>query len=196
VAADLRLLVPAFPSPPRLVVSGASAGGFGSLLMYERFRGAWGAGQTYLLDDSGPPLVGDALDPGLRTEWRAAWDLDPLLAEVCVDCANDFSNVVTRIAQRHPSDRIALLSTLRDGVIRRYFGYTDRPADFEAAVLGLVRDRFAPLPNAKAFLVGGAAIEDHALFANPHAYSAGGVTLHEWVAQMLDPASAWQSVGP
>jgi hypothetical protein len=194
VAADLRLLVPAFPSPPRLVVSGASAGGFGSLLMYEAYRAAWGAGQTYLLDDSGPPLVRDALDPGLRTDWRAAWNLDPLLADVCVGCADDFSLIVARIAERHPGDRIALLTTLRDRTIRSYFGLT--PEQFEAAVGEMVSARFDPLPNAKVFLVGGAAIEDHALFANPHAYAAGGVTLHEWVAQMLDPASTWQSVGP
>jgi hypothetical protein len=191
VRADLARLVAELPSPRRLVISGASAGGFGSLLQYDAFRSAWPASATFLLDDSGPPLVGDALDPGLRAAWRSAWDLDPLLDEICAACRDDFSRIVPELAGRYPGDRMALLSSLQDQVIRSYF-QLPAPA-FEVAVRTMVHDRFDPLPSAHAFLVPG---EDHALLAKPGAYAAAGVSLAAWLSEMIDGDPAWSSVGP
>jgi Pectinacetylesterase len=55
----LDFVAGALPDPPKLVVSGASAGGFGSLLAFDLFRRRFPAAKGYLVDDSGPLLVGD-----------------------------------------------------------------------------------------------------------------------------------------
>lgn len=191
IRADLLLLSAAFPDPLRLVVSGASAGGYGALLEYDTFRAAWPAARTFLVDDSGPPLEGDAIQPALHGAWRAAWRLDTLLDPICARCRDDLSALVTAVASRHPDDRLALLSSLQDRVIRAFVVLP--PTGFEAALRMMVHDRFDPLPSARTFLVPG---EAHALLAAPGSFTAGGVPLATWLAQMVDGDPAWRSVGP
>ncbi len=50
------------------------------------------------------------------------------------------------VSARYPADRLALLSTTRDAVMRGFF-VLDAPA-FEAMLDRLATDVFAPLPNA------------------------------------------------
>ncbi len=191
VAADLARIVPAFPHVRRLVVGGASAGGYGSMLLYDSIRAAWSATTTSLIDDSGQPLEGDALAPALRTAWLAAWNLQPLLDQVCPGCASDFSQIVPLLAARYPSDRLALLSSLQDATMRGYFQLS--PDVFQADVLQLVTDRYAPLADAGTFVVAG---QDHALLRDPSSYAAGGVSLTDWLVQLVSGDPAWHSVGP
>jgi hypothetical protein len=189
--ADVARLAAEVPSPRRLVVSGASAGGYGALLNYDAVRAAWPSERAFLLDDSGPPLEGDALQPALRGAWRSSWALDPLLDALCATCRDDFSAAVPAIVARHPADRVALLSSLQDRVIGA-FTLLPGPA-FEVALRLTVRDRFDPLPQARTFLVPGDA---HALLAAPASFTAGGVELRDWLRQMVEGDAAWRSVGP
>jgi hypothetical protein len=191
VAADVARLASGLPQPRRLVVAGSSAGGYGTLFNYDAVRAAFPAAQAFLVDDSGPPLEGDALLPDLRSRWRAAWNLDPVLDAACATCRDDFSAIVPSLVSRHAQDRFALLSTTQDQVIR---GFTLLPAPaFEAALRLTVHDRFDPLPQARTFLVAG---DQHALLSHPAAYTEGGVTLTAWLQQMFDADPAWRSVGP
>jgi hypothetical protein len=191
VAADVAHLAPELPALARLVVSGASAGGFGSLLQYDAIRKAWPARAAFLVDDSGPPLEGDALLPPLRAVWRSSWNLDPALDPVCPACKDDLSAIVPALAARYPGDRFALLSSLQDQVIG---AFTLLPGPvFELALRVMVHDRFDPLPAAHAFLVPGNA---HALDLAPGQYAAGGVPLPTWIGQMVESDPAWRSVGP
>jgi hypothetical protein len=123
VGVFLRRLAPTFPSPSRLVVAGASGGGFGALANYERLREQWPAARGYLVDDSAPPLVGDAIPPSTRSAWYASWNLGASLDPFCPDCRGDLSAALREIARRHPADRIAL-SRLADEVSA---GSTGRP---------------------------------------------------------------------
>jgi hypothetical protein len=180
------------PSPPRLVVSGASAGGFGALLAHDALRGRWPAAKGYLVDDSGPPLVGGDFSPALRAAWTVAWRLDETLAPLCGDdCLLDLSRIVPAVAARWPADRLALLSTTRDEVIRAYVGLG--PDGFRSALLRLRDERFAPLPNAAAFLVTGSG---HTMLGAIDPYAAGGVALPEWLRRQVEDDPAWASVGP
>jgi hypothetical protein len=187
----LDFLREGFPSPPRVVVSGASAGGFGALFSYDEVRERWPAARGYLVDDSGPPPAGFDLEPALRTAWTLAWNLDETLPAACAGCADDFSAILPFLAARYPDDRLALLSTTQDAVMRGFF-VLSAPA-FERMVLRLARDVVLPLPNARTFLVPGSA---HALLAAPASYSAGGVPLLEWLRREVEDDPAWTSVGP
>ncbi|MFL5301982.1 MAG: pectin acetylesterase-family hydrolase, partial [Anaeromyxobacteraceae bacterium] len=191
VAADLARLRAELAAPPRLVVAGASAGGFGTLFSYDAFRAAFPASEASLVDDSGQPLEGDAFNPELRTRWRAAWNIDPVLDAACAGCRDDLSLIVPALVSRHPADRFALLSSTQDAVIRSFALLP--PPLFEAALRKTVIDRFDPLPQARTFLVAGDA---HVLVAAPARYTASGVTLTEWLRQIVERDPAWKSVGP
>ena len=191
LAAVLPRLAATFPHPPRLVFAGSSAGGFGVLLNDEALHAAWPAGATFVIDDSGPPLESTALNADLRAAWRSAWNLDPFVDPFCPTCKDDFSSIVTALTTRHPTDRLALLSSLQDEVISGYF-LLPQPV-FQAALLVMIHDRFDPVPSARTFLVPGS---DHALFQAPGRFTTQGTPLITWLTQMVGSDAAWRSVAP
>ena len=183
------------PAPEKLVVSGSSAGGFGSLLAHDLARTRWRDAKGYLIDDSGPPLIEGAVPPELRAAWYLAWRLDRTLTPFCAECTIDLSQALVALAEKYPDDRIALLSTREDEVIRSFFGLGLNPvaADvFEADLVELVDERIAPLPNARAFLVPG---NGHALLEDFGAWSADATTLPAWIGHMVNDDPGWSTLG-
>jgi hypothetical protein len=190
LAADVAWLAARLPSPTRLVVSGSSAGGYGSLLAHQMARTAWPSAKGYLIDDSGPPLIGDDVPASERMAWYDSWRLDLTLAPICPECSADLSQILNTVAQKYPQDRIALISSHQDTVIRAFLLQT--PSGFENALLQLVDERITPLANARAFLVSGA---DHAMLRTPASYTAGSVSLPSWLAQMVNDDPTWSTQG-
>jgi hypothetical protein len=192
VALAADLLQARLRAPSEVVVSGASAGGFGALLAHDALRRRWPEARGALVDDSGPPLVGGDFSPAIRAAWAVAWRLDEAVLPVCGEaCLADLSEIVPALAARWPDDRLALLSSTQDEVIRSFVGLG--PAGFEQAILRLRARRFDPLPNAATFLVPGSG---HTMLGNPAAFRAGDVPLLGWLAQQVSGAPGWSSVGP
>jgi hypothetical protein len=203
--ADIAWLGDHLPAPEKLVVSGSSAGGFGSLLAHDLARARWPDAKGYLVDDSGPPFVGSDINLALRASWSAAWGLDRTLAPFCPACFDegsplvpaDLSQAFPTLAAKYPQDRIALLSTRQDAVIRAFFGFM--PADvFEQSLLELIDTRIAPLneppapARAAAFVVDG---DHHALLEDFAAWSADGTALPDWMRQMVQDEEGWTTQG-
>jgi hypothetical protein len=120
----LRLM---FPKVPRLLVTGCSAGGTGSLVNYHFFRkGLPGAQCSYLLDDSGPIFPSQGNSGPLHEKVRESWNLDPLIERVSADfpgveagaLKEDLGLISTALADRYPQDRLALV------LYRLDFNYT------------------------------------------------------------------------
>jgi hypothetical protein len=191
VARALDFLQGALPAPAKVVVSGASAGGFGSVLAFDEVRRRWPLSRGYLVDDSGPPLVGNDINAALRAAWFVSWRLDESVLPLCPACATDLSRLFPVLAEKYPDDRFALLSSTRDQVIRS-FVLLDAAA-FEAAILRLADERIAPLAQARTFLVPGTS---HTMIGRPDAFVADGIPLTEWLRRMVDDDPAWTSVGP
>jgi hypothetical protein len=200
VLAFLNRLGPTFPAPRKLVVAGSSAGGFGSLSNYPAFRWYWPNARGYLVDDSGPPLAGDAIPQTTRNAWYASWNIGASLDPFCPSCATDFSEGLREIERRYPEDRMALLSYLTDLTIRDFFGtftltppyVTPMPADrFEAALRSLGTSVMDPAtPNAKYFFTAG---DLHPTLLDPTAVTTP-IRLEEWLELMLSDSTSWESV--
>jgi hypothetical protein len=178
-------------APAKVVVSGASAGGFGALLAFDLVKQRWPTAKGYLVDDSGPPLVGDDFNVALRAAWFAAWRLDETVLPLCPTCASDLSDLFPTLSTKYPGDRLALLSSTQDAVIRTYVALS--ATAFETAIRRLATDVVAPLPNARTFLVPG---QTHTMLGTPLSFTAGGVPLTEWLRLELSDDAAWQSAGP
>jgi hypothetical protein len=201
VTAFLRRLGPTFPSPRRLVVAGASGGGFGTLASYERFRAVWPGARAYLVDDSAPPLVGEAIPPSTLSAWYRSWNLGASLDPFCPGCRTDLSQALREIARRHPQDRIALVSHLEDEVIRGFFGsivvlprpdLVPMPADrFAAELRRLGTTVLDPAtPNARYFFTAGSG---HPTLDDPGAILSPAPGLAAWLELMLSDSPAWTS---
>jgi hypothetical protein len=185
----LERLAPTWPSPARLVVAGSSAGGFGALANYEAFRWYWPDARSFLIDDSGPPLVGDDLSPSLRDAWYNAWHLGESLDPFCVACRTDMSAAIAAIAKAHRGDRIALLSHAQDATMSAFLEQpflADALHRLDAAV-------FAPTDNARMFLETGV---DHMLLPTIGAETSLGWTLSDWLEADVTGAAAWGDVIP
>jgi hypothetical protein len=201
VLAFLKRLGATFPKLDRLVVSGSSAGGFGSLANYPAFRRQWPDAKAYLVDDSGPPLVGDAIPAATREAWYGRWDMGASLDEFCPECRADQSAGLRELARRYPEDRIALVSHLRDATIRGFFGtYSLVPPEFapmsasrfEAELRLLGTSVLDPATaNAKYFFTNG---DQHPTLEDPTVIGSPAPGLEAWLELMLTDSASWKSV--
>ncbi len=200
VLAYLKRLGPTFPRPGKLVVAGSSGGGFGALANYTAFRARWPAARTYLVDDSAPPLAGDAIPSSTRAAWYASWNLGASLDPFCPSCREDMSQGLRELVRRYPSDRIALISHLQDAVIRGFYGnITLSPtpvfglmpaAQFETELRRLGTTVLDPSPNGRYFFTQG---DGHPTLEDPGRVTSPAPGLPAWLELMLSDAPGWAS---
>jgi hypothetical protein len=191
VEALLPRVVARWPAPAKVVLSGSSAGGFGATLNYDLIRRAYPGAEVALVDDAGPLLEGDGIPADERSAWYANWHLGDVVDPVCVDCRADLSQLYPALVAKYPQDRMALLTSLQDQVIRTYF-LIALGADFEQRLRALVADRLAPTTTFRSFAIPG---ESHTLLGALDTTSSGGVALEAWLTAMLTGDPSWASVG-
>jgi hypothetical protein len=191
VEALLPRLRATWPAPARVVISGSSAGGYGATLNYDLLRRAYPGAQVALVDDSGPLLEGDGIPAGHRDAWYANWHLGDVVDPLCADCRSDLSRLYPALVAKYPRDRMALLTSLQDQVIRTYFLILLGP-DLELRMRALDADRLAPTATFRTFAIPG---ESHVLLGSPDTITSGGLTLEAWLARMLAGDASWASVG-
>ncbi len=191
--AFLSRLAATYPSPDKLVVSGSSAGGFGSALNYDLFRHYFPQknGESYLLDDSGPAMKDDAIPSFLRAAWYASWGLSASLGQLCPACTDDMSAVVPIVSAKYPKDRLSLLSYTQDQTIRGFFMLTAEA--FQADLYDLAKTVLDPLPNLHYFFKTGT---NHTFLGHPAGQTSQGVDLQVWLGQMVNEDPKWSSIKP
>lgn len=207
----LERVVPTFPDAEHVLLGGASAGGFGALLNYDRTQRAFGCTPVDLLDDSGAPLNDAVLRPCLQERVRGMWGLGEALPTDCQSCTTEngggLGNLAPFLALKYPERRMALLSALQDGVIRQFFGYgtqgckeggvkdalalgTVPGADYQEG-LETLRDRtVASYGNFRVFYAPSSA---HVLGGNVN-FAYAMPAIHAWVRLMVTGDPTWSNV--
>jgi hypothetical protein len=120
-------LVPTFPNQTQVLLTGASAGGFGAGLNYGMVQDSFGiAVPVTVLDDSGPPFLTTDLPACIQKQWRELWGFDAALPSDCAECTNADGSGLTDIVKywhhKYPHARVGLVSTVQDEVMRLFFG--------------------------------------------------------------------------
>ena len=179
-----------WPGVTTLAVTGASAGGYGALLNYHDTRNRWPSAASLLLDDSGPTLESSVTSPFLKA-WFPEWGVFDWAASFCAGCADDPGMIPSTLAALHPSDRMALLSSLQDKTISTY--YLLQPADFQAALLKLASDHIDPLAHFRRYFIAG---DSHTMLGNPAGTSVNNVTLWAWLNAMVTGSASWTNQAP
>jgi hypothetical protein len=128
IAKYLELWVPTFPQVDTVLVTGISAGGFGSGINAPQIADAFGPSrQMVLIDDSGMPFSNKVLPPCLQEQMRSVWGLEKtILAHCGQDCPdpNDFaSGLLNHLANAYPDMHAGLFSFTADAVVAGYFGF-------------------------------------------------------------------------
>lgn len=125
-----------FPQVPRMMVTGCSAGGIGSIANYSFIReGIPGIERGYVLAD-GAPIIPSKLENGddshslqLHMKAHEVWNLEPILARIpgASQTSQDLGAVNKLVAQAFPNDRFAVSTFSRDYnfPLRGYDGFID-----------------------------------------------------------------------
>ena len=126
----LARIVPTFPNLSQVVLTGASAGGFGAGLNYGMVQDSFGSEiPVTVIDDSGPPFSAQYLPACLQKEWRSLWGFDAALPQDCQECfqsdGSGLTNVVYYWLQKYQSAKVGIVSTVQDEVIRLFFSQGD-----------------------------------------------------------------------
>ncbi len=189
-------------APGKVVVSGASAGGFGSLLAFTKAKATWPSAKAYLVDDSGPPLAN--IPTSTVQAWVSQWDIGTIVDQVCgTACAGSpptLAPLIPELAKANPGDRFALLSSDQDQVIRSFFfdPSTFLPmstTDFQTGLQSLVSSMDAvPTANVHAFVISGTS---HTMLGSPGAItSQSGVGLFDWLSKEVNDDRSWSTETP
>ncbi|NOU29523.1 MAG: hypothetical protein HOO96_16590, partial [Polyangiaceae bacterium] len=172
--------------PSKIILGGASGGGFGALLNYHRFRATFASTRIDILDDSGTPVQPTGT---LWADMQSAWNL--VIPAACTGCTGSAPAVLRYLdAQMGPTARLAHLSYTQDQVIRGFTGNLV-PALFEAD-LGTLRNGMAA--RQRMFFVGGTS---HVLTNKaPLPTTQAGVDVATWLRQFASDDPAWAHQGP
>jgi hypothetical protein len=185
----LARMAATWPSPRRLVLAGSSSGGFGALLNYDAYRSRLRPGSAYLIDDSGPPLPNGALPAPILADLFANWNLGALLDPLC-SCRGGFEPALAALIQRYPNDRISLVSSEQDAIMRAYFELS--ATQFQADLNQTAADVVQPAPNGRYFFVPG---QSHGMLGRPAAFTEN-VSLLTWLTQQVTDDPAWTDEAP
>ncbi len=188
VEAYLRRLALTFPMADRVWLTGASAGGYGAGLHWDRVQRAFTSARVDLLDDSGPPINPPTERYSLM---KSAWNIQ--FPEGCTRCSDDLGALFDYYATRFPPPhRMGLLSYTQDRTISTYFGITG--TQFQTALDGLTARSFDPHPNFRYFEVIGS---DHTMVGSLGTLTGpGGASLLQWVTAWANDSTPWNSVRP
>lgn len=157
VEAYLGYISAAYPEIAEVFVVGLSAGGYGAMLNYHRFRDVFGERPVHILAD-GAPMI-HARD-GRWGMWKSAWKLE--FPEGCENCEDSLPEFAAYVVSEHQDSRFGLLTWDEDGVIALYFSYQ---YGLREAIRELVDEVYPGEPGsqASAFLKSGT---DHVMFSH------------------------------
>jgi hypothetical protein len=206
VGLDLQRIVPTFPNVTEVLLTGASAGGFGAAVNFDRTQAAFGSVPVELLDDSGPPMSSTYVPACLQTEWVTTWNLaTTMLADCGADCPDSTDFILPyfkHIAGTHPNRAMGLLDSDQDGIISYFFGFgIDNCSELGAQLPGPtyqaglldMRSEMSGYPNFALYTWNSTqhtSLEGDSTFDNLDA----GISLPVWTAQIIDGGVT--SVGP
>lgn len=191
LSAAVSLLQREFPAPERIVVSGSSAGGFGTYTGYGVTRIAFPQTPILVLDDSGPGLQNNA-DTAAITDRTVNWRYTDLIPSTCTDCTTQLTYLTTWALDRDPTLRVAYFNYQQDGVLR-FFLKLDADG-FRSLLLSVTDDlRAQHSDRFKRFFPPG---ESHTVLELPSFYteSLSGTTVRDWTADFLADGPAWQDL--
>lgn len=188
VEAFLPSVASTFRGSQKVILGGGSAGGFGTMLSYHRFRAAFPSTRIDILNDSGTPVQPTG---SIWQDMQSSWNMS--IPAGCTNCAADVRGFLPFLAsEMGPNARFALLSFTQDRTIRAFTGVgLVLPQQYESAVLEL-RTRFGA--RQKSFLVSG---DPHVIITkDPLPSTSQGLSGVTWLQRFANDDPAWDNAGP
>jgi hypothetical protein len=191
VSATLDVARAKFPSPRRVLLTGSSAGGYGTIWMTSLVRLIYPDAKLFVFNDAGIAIANPATPDGFRSV-LAEWGAAQFIPATCDECKTSphLSRWMSWNLRHDPELRVALFSAYEDAVIAGTFLMLD-PAVFKQALLDETGSVIASAPaRAKRFLVAGT---QHTA-GDIHQTAVNGLSIAEWLRRMLADDASWDNV--
>lgn len=193
LSAGLDVTANAFPAPSRIVLSGTSGGGYGTVFALPLLRKLYPDTPIIVINDSGVgqsrPGTGEVNDL-LISDWNSqAFFPEGLCGDSCYD-----DGTLRRYFNYQLSEdsnfRLNLMSTKQDAVISGGFlGISG--AEFESGLLPYMAAVEADNPDrVRTFVADG---NQHTFLQGDLSRTAGGVSVYDWVRAAISGNANWQS---
>jgi uncharacterized surface protein with fasciclin (FAS1) repeats len=186
----LDLVEPVVGDPGKVLLTGSSAGGFGSLVNFAQVADRFDASERFLVNDSGPIFFADdVLSPALAGQFSALYNFP---ASFPADAAALFEtdgleNIYDYLDARYPDATFGLSSYLQDQTIQGFFSFGQPDGnitDEEYAAGPVDIEEMAPESWGTYYAEGA----DHTFLRVPDRYagSVNGTVYADWLADILD----------
>lgn len=189
--AAIALMREKYPNPDKVLITGCSAGGYGTFIAYLLNRRFFPNASIYLFNDSGPGLWNP--NNGMEQLVKDAWRYEDYLPASCTGCDDQIMNLYDWILKRDDKVRIGLFSSYYDKTIGQSF-LDMLPADYRSLLTATSDVIHAAHPaRFNRFLIEG---NTHCVAEAPggYYYSVGGVSLASWIAQLVNDDTLWRDV--
>jgi hypothetical protein len=189
------------PAPDKIVVSGSSAGGFGTFSGYGVTRLAYPDTEILVLNDSGAGIQNQD-DMAALIDRETNWRLAQHLPRSCQLCLGQPLFLTDWSMNRDPTLRTGLFSTTHDFVIRDFLSLS--PEDFEALLLDITGRVHARQPQRfkryivddefHTILLGAGIASDGGLSRSYRGLRVGDNRFPDWVFDFVTNGTKWQDV--
>jgi len=192
LSAALDVAVTTFPSPRRILLTGISAGGFGTTYALPLVRTLYPGVPIELINDSGLGIARPG-DPDFVRMLITDWNTQAFFPASCTTCIGADGHTTDyhkwELAQ-DPDLRLGLMSYTQDAVISVTFSRIGGEA-FEQALRPELKDLEEAYPERLHTFV--RAGNQHTFLLGDTSLTAGGVSVLDWVTAMLDDSPDWAS---
>lgn len=179
--------------PDRILLTGVSAGGFGTILSYMLVRKLYPRARIFVFNDSGVGVAGGEADPDLVDKLIIEWNLDPFIPEDCQDCFDDghLTEFIAWQLENDPGLKMSSFSYTQDDTIGNTFLRLGGEV-FEEYLLEEIPALHERFPDSYVhFILQG---DGHTLLGDIAGNGYNGLTVRDWLQAMLDGDPAWQPV--
>lgn len=194
LSAALDVAVSTFPAPSRILLTGNSAGGFGTIFALPLVRTLYPDVPIELINDSGIGILRPDQPEFAESVLFDDWNAEAFIPTSCDSCLGEdghFTDYHKWQLEQDDNFRLALMSYKQDAVIAITFSQVGGEV-FEAALIEEMTDLEAAYPErVSTFIANGSA---HTFLQLDLGVTADGVTVLDWVTAMLDGSDDWVSV--
>ena len=190
LSAALDVVANSFPSPERILLTGNSAGGFGTDYALPLVRKLYPDVPIELVNDSGVGIS----RPGLTDQLTEEWNSGAFIPGSCGDCIDEEGHLTNYHKYQLAEDdnlRMGFLSTKQDTVIADVFVGIGGAA-FEAELIPEMEELEEAYPERfRSFIADG---NSHTFIQAQFDLEVQGTSVKEWIGLMLEGSSDWLSL--
>jgi hypothetical protein len=193
LSSGLDVTARTFPSPRRILLTGTSGGGFGTIFALPLVRSLYPGVPIELVNDSGVG-VGKPGEPEFVEARLEYWNIvDSFIPQSCPDCIGDDGHATGMHIwelDQDPAVRLSLMSYAQDGLISGFFFEISGP-EFEVAL----REEMQQVEDAhpdrvRSFIPTGT---EHTMLLIKPDLVVEDISVLGWVTAMLDDSAEWTS---